>query len=72
MGKSKRRIIARGKYNQLDNLSRDEAVKLVVENMQNKSQIEYVISLFGLKAEELLEAGAGYEEVKSLGSLIDD
>ena len=69
MGKSKRRIIAKGKYNQLDNLSREEAVALVVEKIKNKSQVEEIISLFGLKAEELLEAGAAYEDVKTLGSL---
>lgn len=70
MGKSKRRIIAKGKYNQLNNLTREEAIFTVVENISDKNYIIDFISLFGLKAEELLEAGADYEEVKALGSLL--
>ena len=70
MGKSKRRIIAKGKYKQLENFTRDEAVLFVLNNIKKKEDVFEVISLFGLKADELLEAGADYEDVKTLGSLL--
>lgn len=69
MGKSKKRIIAKGKYNQFSNLTRDEAVKLVVEKIAANENAEDLITLFGLKEEELLEAGADYEVIKALGSI---
>ena len=70
MGKSKRRIIAKGKYDQLENLSREDAINSVVNNIYDKEAVIDIISLFGLKADELLEAGADYEEVKALGSVL--
>ena len=70
MGKSKRRIIARGKYDRLENLSREDAINFVVANISSKDEAIEIISLFGLKADELLEAGADYEEVKALGSVL--
>lgn len=70
MGKAKRRSIALGKHNQLSNLSREDAINLVVKNLYNKEEVVDIITLFGLTAEELLEAGADYETVKALGSLI--
>jgi len=69
MGKSKRRSIALGKHNQLSNLSREEAISIVVEKISNRQDVSELVTLFGLRAEELLEAGAGYEEIKSLGGL---
>ena len=65
MGKSKKRIIYKGKNQQLTNLSREEAVKAAV-NMLNSSMKEAysLITLFGFTAEEMLEAGASYEAVK--------
>ncbi len=70
MGKSKSRIIARGKYNQLDNLTRGEAIKIAVEKLTKKEPADDIITLFGLKPEELLEAGAEYESVKSVERLL--
>ena len=70
MGKSKRRIIAKGKYKQLEKFTRDEAILFVLNNIKKKEDVFEVISLFGLKADELLEAGADYEDVKTLGSLL--
>ena len=69
MGKSKKRSIVLGKHNQIANLSRDEAVAIAVEKLSKKEDAENLITLFGLKAEELLEAGADYETVKSIERL---
>ena len=71
MGKSKKRIIARGKYDQMVNLSREQAVELTVKKISEGESVENLISLFGLKAEELLEAGADYEIIKGLGRIFD-
>lgn len=71
MGKSKKRIIYKGKNQQLTNLSREEAVKAAV-NMLNSSMKEAysLITLFGFTAEEMLEAGASYEAVKCVENLL--
>ena len=69
MGKSKKRSIVLGKHNQIANLSRDEAVSITVEKLSRKEDAENLITLFRLKAEELLEAGADYETVKSIERL---
>lgn len=66
MGKSKKRSIALGKHNQITNLSREEAVLKVIQNLKTGDNIFEIISLFGLRPEELLEAGADYESVKSI------
>ena len=53
----------------MQNITRDEAVKLAVEKIHKKENPEDIITLFGLTAEELLEGGADYESVKSLERL---
>ncbi|DAA97231.1 TPA: hypothetical protein CPT80_03340 [Candidatus Gastranaerophilales bacterium HUM_9] len=63
MGKSKKRILAKGAHSQISKLSRKEAIEIVL-NSTSKDEIENIISLFGLKPEELLEAGMNYESVK--------
>ncbi len=65
MGKSKRRILAKGVHQQLSTLTREEAVKYVVKN-EAIEDITNIITLFGLKPEELLEAGMTYEQIKKL------
>lgn len=70
MGKAKKRSIARGKYDQITNLTRDEAIEIVIDKISKNEDTEDVITLFGLKAEELLEAGANYEVVKSLKGIL--
>ena len=70
MGKSKRRIIAKGKHQQIANITREEAIQEVITHINKHANISELITLFGLKAEELLEAGADYETVKSLGDII--
>ncbi len=71
MGKSKKRIIYKGKNLQFTNLTREEAVKTTVEFLNSNSKEAYsLITLFGLTAEEILEAGASYEAVKGIESLL--
>ena len=70
MGKSKKRSIALGKHNQITNLTREDAVNSVIKRLKNNEPVNDIITLFGLKPEELLEAGADYESVKALGRLI--
>ena len=71
MGKSKKRIISKGKNFQIANITREEAVQSTVELLQTGEKEAYsIITLFGLSAEELLEAGASYETVKGLGNIL--
>ena len=70
MGKAKKRIIARGRHEQLSNLTRDEAIKIAVERLSKKEDADDIITLFGLKAEELLESGIDYETIKSLRGVL--
>lgn len=56
---------------QLTNLTRDEAIKEAVEYLKsNKKEAYSLITLFGLTAEEILEAGASYEDVKGMDNLL--
>ena len=71
MGKSKKRIIYKGKNLQFTNLTREEAVKTTVEFLNSNSKEAYsLITLFGLTAEEILEGGASYESVIGLGGIL--
>lgn len=71
MGKSKKRIIHKGKNDQFDSISRSDAVKNVVELLNNGDKKAYsLITLFGMTAEEVLEAGASYEVVKGAESIL--
>lgn len=74
MGKSKRRILHKGINDRLTNLSREYALREVVSACNAKKvdeNIKDIISLFGFCAEELLEAGAQYEDVVSLKGLLN-
>lgn len=71
MGKSKKRIIYKGKNQQIANLTRSEAIVNAVKMLNNNDKEAYsIITLFGLSAEELLEGGVSYELVKGLGNII--
>ena len=70
MGKAKRRSIALGRHNQISNLSRNDAIISDVEKLSKQEDVSELITLFGLSAEELLEAGANYEDIKSLRGLV--
>lgn len=69
MGKAKKRGMAQKKPNKISNLSRENAVIQIVKNIENRQEAIDMVTLFGISAEELLEAGATYEDVISLGRI---
>ena len=70
MGKAKRRSLNLGINNQFSNMTREEAVNDIVKNIEDKEIVINLISLFGIQAEELLEAGATYEVVIALRGIL--
>ena len=70
MGKSKRRSLNQGINNKFQYMTRESALDSVIKNMDNKNDVIDTITLFGFSAEEMLEAGAEYEDVMALGGLI--
>lgn len=71
MGKAKKRSLHLGINDRFSKLSRSEAVGHVVEMLKKGDKDVYaLVTLFGLSAEEILEAGASYEAVKGLGGII--
>ena len=74
MGKSKRRIFNKCKYLYQLSLRREDAIFGVVKNLKyNKFDIQTrnMITMFGLSAEELSEAGASYEELRVLRGVLN-
>lgn len=65
MGKSKTRILRKGINQQIPTISRQEAIEQVVGFLKNgiTQEATQIITMFGLEAEEILEAGADYESV---------
>lgn len=70
MGKAKRRSLNQGINNKFQYMTRESALDSVIRNMDNKNEVIDTITLFGFTAEEMLEAGAEYEDVMALGGLI--
>ena len=70
MGKAKRRSLNQGINNKFQYMTRESALDSVIKNMDNKNEVIDTITLFGFSAEEMLEAGAEYEDVMSLGGLV--
>ena len=70
MGKAKRRSLNQGIHNKFQYMTRESALDSVIKNMDNKNEVIDTITLFGFTAEEMLEAGAEYEDVMALGGLI--
>lgn len=72
MGKSKSRIFRKGINDQITKISREDATKNAVKflNSNNHNEARDLITMFGLGAEELLEAGASYESVLALKNLL--
>lgn len=71
MGKSKTRIFRKGKNDQITNMSRDKAV-IDAARFLNENSISNaldLITMFGLSAEEVLEAGAEYEAVIAIKNM---
>jgi len=53
------------------NITREEAVQNAVELLNNGEKEAFsTITLFGLTAEELLEAGASYEVIKGMENIL--
>ena len=71
MGKSKARIFRKGINNQIPKTTRDDAIKLAVEALENSdpTSAKYNITLFSLSAEDLLEAGASYESIIAIKNI---
>lgn len=70
MGKAKKRSLNLGINNKFSYMTRESALESVVQNMENRNEVIDTITLFGFTAEEMLEAGAEYEEVIALGGLV--
>lgn len=71
MGKAKSRNLSRGINDKFKYMTRESALDNVVKNMNNKNEVIDTITLFGFSAEEMLEAGAEYEDVMALGGLVE-
>ena len=71
MGKSKTRILRKGINNQITKMTREQDVKETVNHLENNNlnEAKDLITMFGLDAEELLEAGASYESVKAIENI---
>jgi hypothetical protein len=70
VGKAKRRSLNQGINNKFQFMTRESALDSVIKNMDNKNEVIDTITLFGFSAEEMLEAGAEYEDVMALGGLV--
>ena len=71
MGKAKRRSLKNGINNRFQYMTRESALDSVIKNINNKNEVIDTITLFGFTAEEMLEAGAEYEDVMALGGLVE-
>ena len=71
MGKSKRRSLNQGINNKFQYMTRESALNSVIKNMDKGKDVIDTITLFGFTAEEMLEAGAEYEDVMALGGLVN-
>ena len=70
MGKAKSRNLSRSIDDKFKYMTRESALDHVVKHMNNKNEIIDTITLFGFSAEEILEAGAEYEDVMALGGIV--
>lgn len=71
MGKAKARSFNLSKHKQIKAMTRESAISEVVKRFKNNEDVLDLVTLFGLSAEELLEGGALYEEVKSIEGMLD-
>jgi hypothetical protein len=70
MGKAKRRSLNNGINDKYPSIKREDALNEVIEKIQNRKEVIDKITLFDFTAEEMLEAGAAYEDVMAFGGLI--
>ena len=52
-------------------MTRNDAISEVVKRFKRNENVFDLVTMFGLSAEELLEGGALYEEVKSIEGILD-
>ena len=71
MGKSKTRILRKGIQNQFQRLSRQDAVIEAANFLNNNdsNSAKDIITMFGIQADEILEAGASYESVVAIKNI---
>lgn len=74
MGKSKSRIFRKGINDQFTTMTRENAIKETAKflNLSNIIEARNLITMFGLTAEEILEAGASYESVVALKNIFGE
>jgi hypothetical protein len=70
MGKAKKRSLKNGINDKFPCITREAALASVVKNIEKKAEVINTITLFDFTAEEMLEAGAAYEDVMALGGMI--
>ena len=70
MGKAKRRSLKNGINDRFQYMTRESALDSVIKNINNKNEVIDTITLLGFTAEEMLEAGAEYEDVMAFGGLV--
>lgn len=70
MGKAKKRSLNQGIHNKFQYMTRESALDSVIKNIDKKNEVIDTITLFGFTAEEMLEAGAAYEDVMAFGGLV--
>lgn len=70
MGKSKARSLQKNINDKFKYMTRTSALNHVINHIDKKNEIIDTITLFGFSAEEMLEAGAEYEDVMALGALL--
>lgn len=70
MGKAKRRSLKQGINDRFQYMTRESALDFVIKNIDNKNEVIDTVTLFNFSAEEMLEAGAEYEDVMAFGGLI--
>ena len=73
MGKSKSRILRKGINDQFTTMTREPAVKETAKflNSRTITEAHNLITMFGLTAEEILEAGASYESVVAMKNIFE-
>lgn len=73
MGKSKTRIFRKGINDQFTKMTRETAVIKAVKSLNSgeTTEAKSLITMFGLSAEEILEAGANYEAIVSIKNIFE-
>lgn len=74
MGKSKTRIFRKGINDQFTRMTREDAITTVAKHLNSGccDEAKNLITMFGLSAEEILEAGASYESVIAIKNLFQN